>query len=103
MALGNDVFNLAAANVEQVDDPHKKKRMDEQMLFMKRIPNAALAAIVTGWLYFGYSLKCLLDAQANGLSGSALKIAWLSFAIQLTSASQSFLSATCIFTKDTDH
>ncbi|KAI4147737.1 MAG: hypothetical protein LQ341_001728 [Variospora aurantia] len=86
MALGNDVFDLAAANVEQVDDPHKKKRMDEQMLFMKRIPNAALAAIVSGWLYFGYSLKCLLDAQANGLSGSALKMAWLSFAMQLASA-----------------
>ncbi|KAL9019577.1 MAG: hypothetical protein Q9185_003118 [Variospora sp. 1 TL-2023] len=86
MALGKDVFDLAAANVEQVDDPHVKKRLDEQMLFMKRIPNAGLAATVSGWLYFGYSLKCLLDAQADGLSGSALKMAWLSFATQLASA-----------------
>ncbi|KAL8968856.1 MAG: hypothetical protein Q9197_004643 [Variospora fuerteventurae] len=90
MALGKDVFDLAAANVEQVDDPHVKKRLDEQMLFMKRIPYAALAAIVSDWLYFGYSLKCLLDAQADGLSGSVLKMAWLSFATQLASASQSF-------------
>ncbi|KAL8649033.1 MAG: hypothetical protein Q9210_004635 [Variospora velana] len=86
MALEKDVFNLAAANVEPLDDPHEKKRMGEQMLFMKRIPNAALAAIMSGWLYFGYLFKCLLDAQAAGLSGSALKMAWLSFAMQLASA-----------------
>ncbi|KAL8723798.1 MAG: hypothetical protein Q9181_007190 [Wetmoreana brouardii] len=53
------------------------------MEFMSRAPKAALASILSSWAYFGYSFKCLLDAQAGGLAGTALKVAWLSFLMQL--------------------
>ncbi|KAL8760786.1 MAG: hypothetical protein Q9184_003045 [Pyrenodesmia sp. 2 TL-2023] len=83
MGSQKNVFELAAANVQPLDDPHEKKRQEEQTLFIKRLPKAALASILSSWLYFGYSFKCLLDAQAGGLSGTPLTIAWLSFAMQL--------------------
>ncbi|KAL8790354.1 MAG: hypothetical protein Q9213_000707 [Squamulea squamosa] len=76
-------WEKAAASVRTLDDPHEKKREQDQLQFMHRIPKAALASILSGWVYFGYSFKCLLDAQAGGLSGTALKVAWLSYALQL--------------------
>ncbi|KAL8771978.1 MAG: hypothetical protein Q9209_002643 [Squamulea sp. 1 TL-2023] len=79
-------WEKAAANVRTLDDPYEKKREQDQLQFMDRIPKAALASILSSWLYFGYSLKCLLDAQAGGLSGRALKVAWLSYALQLGQA-----------------
>ncbi|KAI4124577.1 MAG: hypothetical protein LQ338_004739 [Usnochroma carphineum] len=83
MGSEKSVFELAAANVQPLDDPHEKKRQEEQMLFMDRIPKAALASILSSWVYFAYSFKCILDAQAGGLSGTPLKVAWLSLAMQL--------------------
>ncbi|KAL8653895.1 MAG: hypothetical protein Q9226_003650 [Calogaya cf. arnoldii] len=79
-------WERAAANVQLLDDPREKKREQEQLQFMNRIPKAALASILSSWLYFGYSFKCLLDAQASGLSGTALKVACLSYALQLGTA-----------------
>ncbi|KAL8660366.1 MAG: hypothetical protein Q9202_006637 [Teloschistes flavicans] len=77
------ILEKAAANVVPVDDPHEKRQAQDQMKFMNRIPKAALASILSSWLYFGYSFKCLLDAQAGGLSGTPLKVAWLAYAMQL--------------------
>lgn len=77
MPAGKRLFDRAAANVQHVDDPYEKRRMREQMLFMKRIPIAALASIISSWLYFGYACKCLLQAQADGLSGVRLETALL--------------------------
>lgn len=88
MASETNRWEQAAANVEPLDDPYEKSREAEQMLFMKRIPKAALASIISSWIYFLYSFKCLLDAQAAGLSGIALVVACLSFAMQLGYASQ---------------
>ncbi|KAI4093575.1 MAG: hypothetical protein LQ344_002802 [Seirophora lacunosa] len=102
MPAGKSLFDSAAANVQHVDDPYEKRRMREQMLFMKRIPIAALATIISSWLYYGYACKCLLQAQADGLSGSAWTLACLSFAMQLASASQSSLRYEHLHT-DTDH
>lgn len=89
MGSEKTIFELAAANVEPLDDGREKKLQEEQVLFMNRVPKAALASILCSWAYFGYSFKCLLDAQAGGLSGTSLKVAWLSFAMQLSHASQS--------------
>ncbi|KAL8943558.1 MAG: hypothetical protein Q9211_000939 [Gyalolechia sp. 1 TL-2023] len=86
MASEANSWEQAAKNVEPLDDPYEKGREAGQMLYMKRIPKAALASILSSWLYFGYSFKCLLDAQAVGLSGTALIVAWLSFAVQLAYA-----------------
>ncbi|KAL8817428.1 MAG: hypothetical protein Q9191_008150 [Dirinaria sp. TL-2023a] len=88
---------MAAANVRPLDDPYEKQRALEQMQYMKRIPKAALASMLSSWVYFGYSLKCILDAQAGGLTGTALKAAWLSFAIQLGHASEFFRSSLYVF------
>ncbi|KAL9595642.1 MAG: hypothetical protein Q9219_006310 [cf. Caloplaca sp. 3 TL-2023] len=74
---------IATAKIEYLDDPHAKKKLDEQWLFIKRVPKAALAAILSSWTYFGYSFKCLINAHAAGWSRSALTIAWLSFFMQL--------------------
>ncbi|KAL8788172.1 MAG: hypothetical protein Q9213_001811 [Squamulea squamosa] len=79
----SSVWENAAANVQVLDDPCEKKRGYEQMQYMNRAPRAALASILSSWLYFGYSFKCLLDAQGGGLSGKALGVAWLSYALQL--------------------
>ena len=78
---------MATENVQMLDDPYEKEREVKQLRFMEQIPKAALASILSSWVYFGYSLKCILDAQAGGLAGTALKAAWLSFAIQLGHAS----------------
>ncbi|KAL9005606.1 MAG: hypothetical protein Q9188_001609 [Gyalolechia gomerana] len=64
MASETNSWEQATANVEPLDDPYEKSREAEQMLFMKRIPKAALASIISSWIYFLYSFKCLLDAQA---------------------------------------
>lgn len=88
LTLKESTWNKAAANVQLLDDPREKKREQDQLQFMHRIPKAALASILSSWLYFGYSFKCLLDAQAAGLSGTALKVAWLSYALQLGQASE---------------
>ncbi|KAL8706899.1 MAG: hypothetical protein Q9201_000059 [Fulgogasparrea decipioides] len=74
---------MAVANIEPLDDPYEKKREQDQMEFMSRAPKAALASIFSSWAYFGYSFKCLLDAQAEGLTETALRVAWLSFLMQL--------------------
>ena len=89
-ALTSDglTWKKAAANVQPLDDPHEKMREQEQMQYMDRIPRAGLASILSSWAYFGYSFKCLLDAQAGGLAGTALKIAWLSYALQIGHASK---------------
>ncbi|KAL8767035.1 MAG: hypothetical protein Q9209_006329 [Squamulea sp. 1 TL-2023] len=79
----SSVWEKAAANVQVLDGTCEKKREYEQMQYMNRAPRAALASILSSWLYFGYSFKCLLDAQAGGLSGKALGVAWLSYALQL--------------------
>ncbi|KAI4174206.1 MAG: hypothetical protein LQ346_008267 [Caloplaca aetnensis] len=86
MGSEKNIFQLAAANVQLLDDPHEKKQQEEQILFLDRIPKAALASILSSWIYFGYSFKCLLDAQAGGLSGTPLTVAWLSFAMQMAHA-----------------
>lgn len=88
MGSEKNIFQLAAANVQLLDDPHEKKQQEEQILFLDRIPKAALASILSSWIYFGYSFKCLLDAQAGGLSGTPLTVAWLSFAMQMAHACQ---------------
>ncbi|KAL8995754.1 MAG: hypothetical protein Q9169_004582 [Polycauliona sp. 2 TL-2023] len=82
------IWKKAAANVQVLDDPHEKKREHDQLQFLNRISKAGLASILSSWLYFGYSFKCLLDAQAAGLSGTPLKVAWLSYALQLGTASK---------------
>ncbi|KAL8678255.1 MAG: hypothetical protein Q9186_005368 [Xanthomendoza sp. 1 TL-2023] len=79
-------WNTAAANVQPLDDPYEKKREHEQLRFMNRLPKAALASILSSWLYFGYAFKSLLDAQTAGLSGRPLNVAWLSYALQLAHA-----------------
>lgn len=89
------ILEKAAANVVPVDDPHEKRQAQDQMKFMNRIPKAALASILSSWLYFGYSFKCLLDAQAGGLSGTPLKVAWLAYAMQLGHASKSSHGESC--------
>ena len=88
LGLKKSDWEKAAANVLLLDDPFEKKREQEQLQFVHQIPKAALASIVSSWLYFAYSFKCLLDAQASGLSGTALKVAWLSYALQLGTASE---------------
>lgn len=82
-------MDKATANIIPLDDPHVKRQAQVQMKFMNRFPKAALATILSSWLYFGYSFKCLLDAQAGGLSGTPLKVAWLALAMQLGHASKS--------------
>ncbi|KAL8863506.1 MAG: hypothetical protein Q9178_000187 [Gyalolechia marmorata] len=77
------IWKKAAANVQPLDDPHEKRREQAQMQYMNRIPRAGLASILSSWIYFGYSFKCLLDAQAGGLAGTPLKVAWLSYALQI--------------------
>lgn len=89
MALKDSSVEMATTNIEPLDDPREKKHEHEQMQFMDRAPKAALASILSSWLYFGYTLKCLLDAQSGGLSGPALRVAWLSYLMQLGHASQS--------------
>ncbi|KAL8798996.1 MAG: hypothetical protein Q9200_007648, partial [Gallowayella weberi] len=79
-------WKAAAANVQPLDDPYEKEREHEQLKFMNRLPKVALASILSSWLYFGYAFKSLLDAQTAGLSGSDLKVAWLSYALQLAHA-----------------
>ena len=83
-------WEQAAVNVQVLDDPHVKKREQDQLRFLHRVPKAALTSILSSWLYFGYSFKCLLDAQAAGLSGRPLTAAWLSYALQLGTASEQF-------------
>ncbi|KAL8714085.1 MAG: hypothetical protein Q9220_001813 [cf. Caloplaca sp. 1 TL-2023] len=83
MAINESLWQKAAKNIQPADDPYEKKREVEQLRFIKRIPKAALASMLSSWLYFGYMLKCLIDAQAGGLSGTALLVAWLSYAMQL--------------------
>ncbi|KAI4270906.1 MAG: hypothetical protein LQ337_006387 [Flavoplaca oasis] len=79
-------WEKAAVNVQLLDEPHEKKREQDQLRFLHRIPKAALASILSSWLYFAYSFKCLLDSQAAGLSGTPLTAAWLSYALQLGTA-----------------
>ncbi|KAL8871750.1 MAG: hypothetical protein Q9174_002482 [Haloplaca sp. 1 TL-2023] len=79
---------MAEPQIEPLDDPHEKEKEREQMLFMERAPKAALASILSSWLFYGYSLKCLLDAQNGGLSGTALVVAWISFLVQIGIARQ---------------
>lgn len=78
----------AATSIQPQDYQYGIERQVEQTIFMTRIPEAALASILSSWIYFLYRFKCLLDAQADGLSGTPLKVAWLSFAIQLGYTSQ---------------
>lgn len=92
MASDKTIFERAATNVQPLDDPHEKKRQEEKMRFMDRIAKAALASILSSWLYFAYTFKCILNARAAGLSGTPLRVAWLSFAMQLGHASQSIAS-----------
>ena len=80
---------MTTTNIEPLDDPYEKKREFEQIQFMKRFPIAALVSMLSSWVYFGYFLKCVLDAQAQGLSGTELKVAWLSFVMQLAHSSKS--------------
>lgn len=84
------IMDKNTANIVPLDDPQAKRQAQVQMKFMNRIPKAALATILSSWLYFGYSFKCLLDAQAGGLSGTPLKVAWLALAMQVGHASKSF-------------
>ncbi|KAL8727458.1 MAG: hypothetical protein Q9166_006046 [cf. Caloplaca sp. 2 TL-2023] len=86
MTSEESIWEKAAANIHPLDDPYEKKREHEQIQFMSRVPKAALASILSSWVYFGYSFKCLLDAQFGGLSGTALKVAWLSYALQIGQA-----------------
>ena len=81
---------MEAANVEPLDGAYEKERAAEQMRFMTRIPKAALTSILSSWVYYGYYFKCLLDAQRGGLTGTALRVAWLSFAMQLGHSSEFF-------------
>ncbi|KAL8669320.1 MAG: hypothetical protein Q9168_006085 [Polycauliona sp. 1 TL-2023] len=80
------IWERAAVNVQLLDDPLKKKREHDQLQYLDRVSKAGLASILSSWLYFGYSFKCLLDAQAVGLSGTPLKVAWLSYVLQLGTA-----------------
>ncbi|KAL8929727.1 MAG: hypothetical protein Q9172_000284 [Xanthocarpia lactea] len=89
LTLDESIWKKAAANVQPLDDPHEKRREQEQIQYMNRIPRAGLASILSSWVYFGYSFKCLLDAQAGGLAGTALKVAWLSYALQIGHATLS--------------
>ncbi|KAI4224378.1 MAG: hypothetical protein L6R36_004715 [Xanthoria steineri] len=86
LALKESKWNKAAANVQLLDDPSAKKQAQHQLQYIHRIPKAALASILSSWLYFGYAFKCLLDAQAAGLSGTPLKVAWWSYALHLGQA-----------------
>lgn len=83
MAHKANSLESAVTSVKPLDGQHETDKQAEQMLFMTRIPKAALASILSSWIYFLYAFKCLLDAQSTGLSGTALKVAWSSFAIQL--------------------
>lgn len=90
-------WEKAAVNVQLLDEPHEKKREQDQLRFLHRIPKAALASILSSWLYFAYSFKCLLDSQAAGLSGTPLTAAWLSYALQLGTASEDLVPASIFF------
>ncbi|KAL8945885.1 MAG: hypothetical protein Q9222_007638 [Ikaeria aurantiellina] len=83
MAINESLWQEAAKNIQPADDPYEKKREVDQLLYIKRIPYAALASMVSSWLYFGYMFKCLLDAQLGGLSGTELLVAWASYVMQL--------------------
>ncbi|KAL8943376.1 MAG: hypothetical protein Q9216_001085 [Gyalolechia sp. 2 TL-2023] len=79
MACRTNSWEQAATRIEPLDDPHERHREIEQMLFMKRIPRAALASMLSSWLYFAYSLKCVLDAQAAVASGTPHLLAFSAF------------------------
>ena len=76
------------AGIEHYDDPIEKKRAVQQMQFLKRVPIAAAACMLTSWLYFAYAIKCLFDALEAGLSGLAAKAALLFLAVQVAEASK---------------